>query len=104
MGRTSSHGFKEFPVVLQKRLLAPRKVIPEPRSAFYVTWRRQMLLQSIRKNPSHGAILALALVKRKHQLGAEAGGVVFEQQGATVQFHHAGHEAQAKAIAGFVAA
>ena len=95
MWRTSGHGFKEYPVVLQKHLLARRKVIPEPRSAFQVTWRRQMLLQSIKKNPSHGAILALALVKRKHQLGAEAGFVVLKQEGPAVQFHHAGDKAEA---------
>ena len=63
-----------------------------------------MLLQSIGKNPSHGAILALALVKRKHQLGAEARLIVFEQQGSAVQLHDAGHKAEAQAIAGFAAA
>ena len=102
--RTAGHGFKKFPVILQQRLMAGRQVIPEPRSAFHVTRCRQMLLQSFRKNPSHGAILALALVKRKHQLGAEAGLVVFEQQLPAVQFHDASHEAQAQAIAGFAAA
>ena len=104
IGRAAGHGFKKFPVALQQRLMAGRQVIPEPRSAFHVTRCRQMLLQSFRKNPSHGAILALALVKRKHQLGAEARFVVFEQQGAAVQFHDAGHKAQAQAIAGFAAA
>ena len=104
IGRAAGHGFEKFPMVLQHRLMAGRQVIPEPRRAFAVTGRRQMLLQSVGKNPSHGAILALALVKRKHQLGAEAGLIVFEHKRPAMQLHDTGHKAQAQAIAGFAAA
>ena len=77
--RATSHGFEKLSMGLQTCLMAGRQVIPESRRRFAVTGRRQLLLQSFGKNPSHGAILALALVKRKHQLGAEARFIVFQQ-------------------------
>ena len=63
---------------LQFPLMGRRDVTPESLSGFFIARRRQLLYQSVTENPSHGAILARQLVKRKHQLGAEAGGIVFE--------------------------
>jgi hypothetical protein len=104
VGRAASNGFKEFAVALQLFLMAGREVIPESPSGFCIVSVRQPLFQSTTENPKHGIILDRQIVKRKHQLGAEAGGIIFEQQGPAVEFHDACHKAEAQAIAWFGAA
>ena len=104
IGRAASNGFKEFAGALQPFLMARREVIPESPIGFCIASVRQVLFQSTTENPKHGIILDTQIVKRKHQLGAEAGGIVFEQQDPAVEFHDTCHKAKAQAIAWFGAA